>query len=158
MAKLFETSEDIVELAQEKFEETNLAQIGINLKIMSVSKAKNVLKVSKAGATVQYLTNKDVFLTVYEEAFDKLTYEMQQKLMEGALSNIAYDFEKDKLSVEGDIAKELFRMRKKYENYVDMMETSYAVIEQLEEEEKQKKEEEKMRKAAEKAAKKKNKG
>ena len=158
MAKLFETSEDIVELAQEKFEQTNLSQIGINLKIMSVSKAKNVLKVSKAGATVQYLTNKDVFLIVYEEAFDKLTDEMQQKLMEGALSNIAYDFEKDKLSVESDIAKELFRMRKKYENYVDMMESSYAIIEQLEEEEKQKKEEEKMRKAAEKAAKKKNKG
>ena len=158
MAKLFETSADIAELAQDKFEQTNLAQIGINLKIMSVSKAKNVLKVSKAGATVQYLTNKDVFLIVYEEAFDKLTDEMQQKLMEGALSNIAYDFEKDKLSVESDIAKELFRMRKKYENYVDMMETSYAVIEQLEEEEKQKKEEEKMRKAAEKAAKKKNKG
>jgi hypothetical protein len=60
--------------------------------------------------------------------------------------------------VESDIAKELFRMRKKYENYVDIMETSYAIIEQIEEEEKQKKEEEKMRKAAEKAAKKKNKG
>ena len=156
--KIFETSADIAELAQDKFEQTNLAQIGINLKIMSVSKAKNVLKVSKAGATVQYLTNKDVFLIVYEEAFDRLTDDMQQKLMEGALSNIAYDFDKDKLNVEGDIAKELFRMRKKYENYVDMMETSYAIIEQIEEEEKQKKEEEKMRKAAEKAAKKKNKG
>jgi hypothetical protein len=158
MAKFFETSEDIVELAQQKFEQTNLSQVGINLKIMSVSKAKNVLKASKAGATVQYLTNKDVFLVVYEEAFDKLSEEMQNKLMEGALSNLSYDFDKDKLNVEGDIAKELFRMRRKYNDYVDTMEASYIVIQQIEEEEKQKKEEEKMRKAAEKAAKKKNKG
>ena len=156
MAKLFETSQDIQELAQLKFEETNLAQIGINLKIMSVSKAKNVLKVSKAGATVQYLTNKDVFLVIYEEAFDKLSDEMKHKLMEGALSNISYDFEHDKLNVESDIAKEMFRMRKKYENYVDIMEASYIVIEQIEDEEKRKKEEEKLKKAEEKAAKKRN--
>ena len=157
MAKLFETSADIAELAQEKFEQTNLAQIGINLKIMSVSKAKNVLKVSKAGATVQYLTNKDVFLIVYEEAFDRLSQEMQERLMEGALSNISYDFDKDKLNVEGDIAKEMFRMRRKYENYVDIMEASYAVIEQIEDEEKRRKEEEKLKKAEERAAKKRNK-
>jgi hypothetical protein len=158
MAKLFETSEDIVELAQEKFEETNLAQIGINLKIMSVSKAKNVLKVSKAGATVQYLTNKDVFLTVYEEAFDRLSDEFKNKLMEGAISNISFDSEKDKVNVDGDIAKEIFRMRRKYDNYVDVMETSYIVINQIEEEEKERKEEEKLKKAEERAAKKRNQG
>ena len=67
--------------------------------------------------------------------------------MEGALSNISYDDEKDKVNVEGDIAKEIFRMRKKYDNYVDMLEASYLAVEQIEEEEKQKKEEEKARKA-----------
>ena len=46
-------------------------------------------------------------------------------------------------------------MRRKYENYVDMMEASYIVIQQIEDEEKQRKEEEKMRKAEERAAKKK---
>lgn len=152
--KFFETSEDIAELAQSKFEDTGLAQMGINLKVMSVTKAKNVLKVAKAGATVQYLTNKDAFLIIYEEAFDRLTDEMKDKLMTGALSNIAYDHEHDKLLVETDIAKEIFRMRRQYENYVDIMETSYAVIEQIEDEEKRKKEEEKLRKAEEKAAKK----
>lgn len=38
-------------------------------------------------------------------------------------------------------------MRKKYDNYVDMLEASYLAVEQIEEEEKQKKEEEKARKS-----------
>lgn len=147
MAKFFETSEDIASLAQAKFEETSLPQMGIELKIISTTKSKNILKASKASATVQYLTKRDALLVIYEEAFDRLSDEMKEKLMEGALSNISYDDEKDKVNVEGDIAKEIFRMRKKYDNYVDMLEASYLAVEQIEEEEKQKKEEEKARKA-----------
>ena len=146
MAKFFETSEDVKELIQNKFEETGLPNYGINLKVLSITKNKNILKASKASATVQYLTNKDAILIVYEEAFDKLSEEYKIKLIEGALSNIAYDTEKDKLIVEQDIAKEMFRMRKKYDNYVDMMEASYLVIEQIEEEEKERKEAEKANK------------
>lgn len=158
MAKLFETSQDIAELAQDKFEDTGLAQMGINLKVMSITKSKSILKASKASAIVQYLSNKDAFLIIYEEAFDRLSDEMKEKLMEGALSNISYDTEKDRLNVEGDFAKEIFRMRKKYPNYVDAAETAYLVIEQIEEEEKQKKEEEKARKAEARAAKKRQQG
>ena len=157
MAKFFETSADIAELAQDKFEDTGLAQMGIQLKVISVTKAKNVLKASKAGATIQYLTKKDAILIVCEEVFDRLSDEYKEKLLEGALSNISYDTEKDKLNVEGDIAKEIFRMRRQYPNYTDMMEASYAVIEQIEDEERRKKEEEKLKKAEERLAKK-NKG
>lgn len=155
--KFFETSEDIKELIQNKFEGTGLDQLGINLKIVSVTKGKNVLKASKAGATVQYLTKKDAILTVYEEAFDRMSDDMKEKLIEGCISNISYDTEKDKLNVEGDVAKEIFRMRRKYDDYVDVMESAYIVIQQIEDEEKQRKEEEKLRKAEEKAAKKRNK-
>ena len=156
MAQFFETSEDIKNLALTKFEETGLPQMGIELKLISVTKNKNVLKASKAGATVQYLTKKDAFLIIYEEAFDRLTDEGKEKLMEGALSNISYDTEKDKLNVETDIAKEMFRMRRKYADYVDVLETSYAVISEIEEEEKQRKEEEKATRAAERQARKRN--
>ena len=155
--KIFETNEDVKNLIMDKFDQTGLAQLGINLKIMSVTKAKNVLKASKAGATVQYLTNKDVFITVFEEAFERLNEEMKERLVEGCLSCISYDYEKDKLNVDNEFANELFRMRHKYENYVDIAESAQAAIQQIEEEEKQKKEEEKIRKAAEKASKK-NKG
>ena len=156
MAKFFETSQDIAELVQSKWEETGLAQMGIELKLISVTKAKNVLKASKAGATINYLTKKDAFLIIYEEAFDRLSDEYKERILEGALSNISYDTEKDKLNVEGDIAKEIFRMRRKYESYVDIMEASYGVISQIEEEEKERKEAEKAQKAAAREAKKKN--
>lgn len=156
MAKFFETSQNIAELVQSKWEETGLAQMGIELKLISVTKAKNVLKASKAGATINYLTKKDAFLIIYEEAFDRLSDEYKEKIIEGALSNISYDTDKDKLNVETDIAKELFRMRRKYENYIDIMEASYLVINQIEEEEKERKEAEKAQKAAAREAKKKN--
>ena len=155
MAKFFETSEDIAKLAQEKFEETGLPQMGIDLKVISVTKSKNVLKATKAGATIHYLTKKDAILVIYEEAFDKLTDEYKNKLMEGALSNISYDTERDKLNVDGDIAREIFRMRRQYENYTDIMEASYIVMEQIEDQERRRKEEEKLKKAEERAAKKK---
>jgi hypothetical protein len=155
--KIYETSKDIAELCQAKWMETGLAQMGIELKLLSVTKAKNVLKASKAGATINYLTKKDAFLIIYEEAFDRLSDEYKERLIEGALSNISFDTEKDKLNVESDIAKELFRMRRKYENYIDIMEASYLVINQIEEEEKERKEAEKAQKAAAREAKKKNK-
>lgn len=156
MAKFFEASQDIAELVQSKWENTGLAQMGIELKLISVTKAKNVLKASKAGATINYLTKKDAFLIIYEEAFERLSDEYKERILEGALSNISYDTDKDKLNVETDIAKELFRMRRKYENYVDIMEASYLVINQIEEEEKERKEAEKAKKAAAREAKKKN--
>ena len=155
MAKFFETSEDIAALAQSKFEETGLPQMGIDLKVISVTKSKNVLKATKAGATIHYLTKKDAILVIYEEAFDRLTDEYKEKLMEGAISNISYDTEKDKLNVESDIAKEIFRMRRKYGNYTDIMEASYIVMEEIEDEERRRKEEEKLKKAEARAAKKK---
>lgn len=158
MAKLFETSKDIAELAQDKFEDTGLAQMGINLKVVSTPKAKTVLKLTRANATTHFLTQKDVILLIYEEAFDRLPDAAKNVLMEGALSNVSYDTEKDRLNVDNDIAREIFRMRRKYEDYVDMLETSYMLIEQIEDEERRRKEEEKLKKAEERASKKRNNG
>lgn len=146
MAKLFETSKDIADLAQEKWENTGLAQMGIELKVISTPKAKSILKVQRANATTNYLTKKDVILIVFEEAFDRLTDEHKNLLMEGAISNISYDADKDKLNVESDFAREIFRMRRKYQNYVDVAEESYIVIETIEEEERQRKEAERLAK------------
>jgi len=158
MAKLFETSKDIAELAQDKFEDTGLAQMGISLKLLSTPKAKTVLKISRANATTNFLTKNDIILLVYEEAFDRLPDAAKNVLMEGALSNVSYDTDKDRLNVDNDIAREIFRMRRKYEDYVDMLETSYMLIEQIEDEERRRKEEEKLKKAEERAAKKRNNG
>jgi hypothetical protein len=152
MAKIFETSKDFLELAQSKFEDAGLMHT-VSLRVLSTKKAKNVLKVSRANAILNGVTRDDVVLIIYEEALDRLSDEFKEKLMEGVFSNVSYDSEKDKVIVENDIAKEIFRMRRKYENYVDILETAYLAMEQIEEEEKQRKEEEKMRKAEERAAK-----
>ena len=156
--KIFETSADIIELANTKFDETGMPQMGMNLKVMSVTKSKDVLKVGRANATTEFLTkNSDIItLYVYEDAFDRLSDEFKGKLMEGVLSNVSYDTEKDKLLVDNSRYGELIRMRRKYPSYVDIIETATMVIEQIAEEEKQRKEEEKLRKAEEKAAKKRN--
>ena len=153
--KFFETSQDILELIEDKFEDSSLNAV-VNLKVLSVPKAKTVLKVKKASPEAHYLTEKDIIITVYEEAFDRLSDEYKEKLVEGVLSGVFYDPEKDKLNVDSDTAKEIFRMRKKYDNYVDIMEASYIIIEEIEEEERERKEAEKLRKAEEKAAKKRN--
>lgn len=152
MAKIFETSKDFLELAQSKFEDAGLMHT-VSLRVLSTKKAKNVLKVSRANAILNGVTRDDVVLIIYEEALDRLSDEFKEKLMEGVFSNVSYDSEKDKVIVENDIAKEIFRMRRKYDNYVDILESSYVAMEQIEEEEKQRKEEEKARKAEERAAK-----
>jgi hypothetical protein len=153
--KIFETSKEFLELAQSKFEDAGLMHT-VSLRVLSTKKAKNVLKVSRANAILNGVTQDDVVLVIYEEALDRLSDEFKEKLMEGVFSNVSYDSEKDKVIVENDIAKEIFRMRRKYENYVDILETAYVAMEQIEEEEKQRKEEEKARKAEEKAAKRNN--
>lgn len=139
MAKIFETSEDIVELINDKFEDTGLAAIGINLKVLSVSKQKEVLKIARTSATTAFLTHKDLQLTVYEAAFDRLPLEVQERLVETVLSNVWFDSEKDKLIIETNPFVQIFQMRKKYPNIVDDLETSFLVIKQIEDEEKERK-------------------
>lgn len=154
--KIFETAEDIVELAENEFEKTGMYALGINFKIMSVTKAKDVLKVSRANATTEFLTKKKdiVTLYVYEDAFDRLSDEYKQKLMEGVFSNVSYDTEKDRLILDSSRYGEFIRMRKKYANYGDILEAASIVMDEIQEEEKQKKEEERERKAASRASKK----
>lgn len=154
--KIFETAEDIVELADSEFEKTGMYALGINLKVMSVTKAKDILKVSRANATTEFLTKKKdiVTLYVYEDAFDRLSDEYKQKMMEGVFSNVSYDTEKDRLILDNTRYGEFIRMRRKYPTYGDILEAATIVIDEIQEEEKQKKEEEKERKAAAKAAKK----
>lgn len=151
MAKIFETSEDIVEMINDKFEETGLAAIGINLKVLSVSKQKEILKIQKTSPTTAFLTKKDLQIMVYEPAFDRLSTEMQERLIETLLSNVWFDSEKDKLNIETNPFVQIFNMRKKYPNIVDYLEAAYLVIKQLEDEEKERKQAEKEAKKASKS-------
>lgn len=146
MAKIFTTSDDVVEVVDKQFKETGLEEYGITLKIMSVTKAKEVVKVSKASATTEFIAKKDgmVQMFIYEAAFDRLSDEGKNLLLEMALSNVSYDTDKDKIIVETNPFKQIFAMRAKYGNkIVDELELSNVIIDEIEEEEKQRKLEEK---------------
>lgn len=147
MGKLFTTSEDICELITEEFSKTDLESYGINLSIMSTKKAKDVIKVTKASPTTEFIIKQEdvIQICVYEAAFDRLTDDVKQRLVEMALSIVHFDSEKDKLTVESNPYIQLFNGSKKYgaEVALNTIELSYAVIAQIEEEEKAKKEEEK---------------
>ena len=150
MGKLFATCEDITEMIMEEFDKTGLEAYGINLKIMSTKKAKDILKVSKASATTEFIIKRDsvIQICVYEAAFDRLPDDAKHLLIEMALSTINYDSEKDKLSVESNPYIPLFNAKRKYDaqTALNIMELGYTVISQIEEEEKMKKEEERLAK------------
>ena len=150
MGKLFATCEVISELILMEFDKTGLEAYGINLKIMSTKKAKDILKVSKASATTEFIIKRDsvIQVCVYEAAFDRLPDDAKEMLVEIALSTINYDSEKDKLSVESNPYMPLFNAKRKYDaqTVLNVMELGYSVITQIEEEEKMKKEEERLAK------------
>lgn len=154
MGKLFTTCDDVAEMIMKQFDATGLEAYGINLKIMSTKKAKDILKITKASPTTEFIIKRDsvIQVCVYEAAFDRLTREAQNLLIEMALSTINYDSERDKLTVNNNPYHQLFNAKRKYnaETVLNTVELGYQVIEQIEQEEKERKE-------MEKASKKKNK-
>lgn len=146
MAKIFETSEEFIELINQEVQASGLQPI-CNVKVLSISKQKEVIKVAKTSPTTAFQTHNDILITLFEEVMDRLPKDIQQRLVETALSNVWYDSDKDKLNVETNPLVQVFNMRKKYPNIVDDLEAAHLAIKQLEEEEKE-------RKAAEREAKK----
>ena len=102
MAKFFETSDEFVDLIEEQFSKTGLDTLGINLKVVSITKAKDMLKVSRTSAVTNFLTQgeTDILVTIYEQAFDRLPKDVQEMLVEMTLSNVSYD-EMLEISSEG---------------------------------------------------------
>lgn len=153
MGKYFTTSDDIAEIVNRKFQETGLSGYGVNLKTLSVKKAKEVVKVSKASAATEFIAKKDdmIQLFIYEEVFDRLPDEVKDMLVEMALSNVSYDIDKDKLNVDTNPFNQIFSMRKKYGNVIlDNLELSSMLILQVEEEERERKQAEREAKKAKK--------
>ena len=153
MAKFFKTSEDIIELIEDKFSETGLEHYGINLKIKSTSKLKDLMSVTKESAKTEYLAKSQdmVSIIVYEELFDRLNDETKILLTEMYLSGISFDSEKDKISVDKNPINLILNMKRKYgNNFLDRIEEVQLINQQMIEEEKERKEAEKAAKKAKK--------
>ena len=167
MAKLFKTSDDIYEFITNEWNNTENSKIGVRLKVISTQKAKQILKLSKASATTEYLIREQDVLTlvVYEEAWDRLSEMNKILLLKGIFSVVSYDTEKERLIIDNRPYADLFNMRhtkdangnEYLDQYDNTLETCALLLQQIEDEQKQAKEEEKIRKAEERAAKKENK-
>lgn len=164
MAKLFKTSDDIYEFITNEWSNTENSKIGVRLKVISTQKAKQILKLSKASATTEYLIREQDVLTlvVYEEAWDRLSDMNKILLLKGIFSVVSYDTEKERLIIDNRPYADLFNMRhtkdangnEYLDKYDNALETCALLLQQIEDEQKQAKEEEKVRKAEERAAKK----
>ena len=164
MAKLFKTSDDIYEFITNEWSNTENSKIGVRLKVISTQKAKQILKLSKASATTEYLIREQDVLTlvVYEEAWDRLSEMNKILLLKGIFSVVSYDTEKERLIIDNRPYADLFNMRhtkdangnEYLDKYDNALETCALLLQQIEDEQKQAKEEEKARKADERAAKK----
>ena len=164
MAKLFKTSDDIYEFITNEWSNTESSKIGVRLKVISTQKAKQILKLSKASATTEYLIREQDVLTlvVYEEAWDRLSEMNKILLLKGIFSVVSYDTEKERLIIDNRPYADIFNMRHTKDangnEYLDLydnaLETCALLLQQIEDEQKQAKEEEKVRKAEERAAKK----
>lgn len=155
MGKLFDSSEYVVEMVSEEVSKVGLESIGITVKTMSLTKAKDIIKVSKANATTEHLAKCDdmICVYVYEQAFERLDEEAQRKFVEMAISSVSYDSEKDKINIVSHPYLNLFRMCQKYgEEFVNTVEAGYLAIQQIEDEEREEKERLKEERAARKAS------
>ena len=164
MAKLFKTSDDIYEFITNEWSNTENSKIGVRLKVISTQKAKQILKLSKASATTEYLIREQDVLTlvVYEEAWDRLSEMNKILLLKGIFSVVSYDTEKERLIIDNRPYADLFNMRhtkdangnEYLDQYENTLETCALLLQQIADEQKQAKEEEKVRKGEERAAKK----
>ena len=167
MTKVFKTSDDVYEFITKEWENHGCSNIGVNLKVVSTPKSKQILKLSKASATTEFLIRESdvITLTVYEDAFSRLDELNRLLLIKGVFSLVSYDYDKDRLIIDNRPYSDLFNMRHAVDNngveyldkYDNALEIAAMTIEQIEEEERQRKEEEKERKRLEKEAKKANK-
>ena len=152
MAKLVQVSQETQELVDKIIEETGLVHY-MNIKCLSITKQKQVVKVSRANATTEYFGNcpDTVILYIFEDVLDRLTDEQKELILRDAVNQIYYDNEKDKIVVTPPQICATVGGRQKWgHDLIDTLETCVLVMEQIEEEEKE-------RKAAEKEAKKKKK-
>ena len=94
MAKLFKTSDDVYEFITNEWEQTDASKIGVRLKVISTSKARQILKLSKVSATTEYLIREQdvITLVVYEDAWDKLSDVDKILLLRGLFSVVSYEY------------------------------------------------------------------
>lgn len=137
MAKLKEVSPEILKLVQEISTEIGLSDV-VNFLTFNVEKQKEVVKLQKANNVIQNLSEKEVIIYIYEDAFDRVDDKTKYFWLRMAMDNVYYDFEKEKVSITGPtITMPLGFYQKHGNECAKQAELALLTIQQIEEEKKQ---------------------
>jgi len=98
MTKFEEPFDDNKSIFKEVIDATELERV-VTFDIVTNNKLKEAFKVSKTNDYEKHRTNVDVKILINEEVFEKLDEIQQLIVAEAALAYVAYDFEKDKLTI-----------------------------------------------------------
>lgn len=142
MAKMEKASEQTQGLINRIMEETGLIN-WVNVIALAVPKQKQLVRVSKANATIEYISKQEgsVVIYVYEEAFDRLNDISRELVMRDAINTIEYDGDKDKITIAAPQITVTMGGRAKYgDSLLNAYEAGVLAIQQLEEEKKEAKE------------------
>ena len=142
MGKLRLASPDVEKLIQDVAQEMGLIQQGLEFQALCTTKAKEVVKVSKAGEVAEVMSDKENLLVVivYEDAFDVVDEKTRFMWTRMALDSVVYDSEKNKVTLSAPMLTMTLGCYQKFGNVATQhAELALHTIQQLEEAEKQRK-------------------
>jgi outer membrane murein-binding lipoprotein Lpp len=142
MGKLRLASPDVEKLIQDVAQEMGLIQQGLEFQALCTTKAKEIVKVSKAGEVAEVMSDKENLLVVivYEDAFDVVDEKTRFMWTRMALDSVVYDSEKNKVTLSAPMLTMTLGCYQKFGNVATQhAELALHTIQQLEEAEKQRK-------------------
>lgn len=142
MGKLRLASPEVEKLIQDVAQEMGLTQQGLEFQALCTTKAKEIVKVSKAGEVAEVMSDKENLLVVivYEDAFDVVDEKTRFMWTRMALDSVVYDSEKNKVTLSAPMLTMTLGCYQKFGNVATQhAELALHTIQQLEEAEKQRK-------------------
>ena len=142
MGKLRLASPEVEKLIQDVAQEMGLIQQGLEFQALCTTKAKEIVKVSKAGEVAEVMSDKENLLVVivYEDAFDVVDEKTRFMWTRMALDSVVYDSEKNKVTLSAPMLTMTLGCYQKFGNVATQhAELALHTIQQLEEAEKQRK-------------------
>lgn len=152
---LSEASSEYVKLVEDSVAETGLDRMGVDFQVYNMlNPKKEVIRIQRASEVAEILSNRSdlVIVVIAEEIFDKVDDKTKRLWIEDALSNVAYDSEKEKILIgkEPMVSTTLGMYHKYGQLSIEMAELRLLTLQQYLDEKK----EEEDRKKAEKKGKK----
>ena len=142
MGKLRLASPETEKIVQDVAQEMGLIQQGLEFQALGTNKAKEVVKVTKAGEVAEVMSDKENLLVVivYEDAFDMVDDQVKAMWIRMELDKVVYDFEKNKVTLSVPMISTTLGCYQKYGNVATQhAELALHTIQQLVDAEKQRK-------------------